>query len=170
MELKDIVAISGVSGLHSITGRTKNGLIVETIGSGRKFATSFHDKVSVLEDISIYSLEGDLHLSEVLLKLHAATEVPAKDDLKKVRQFLIEAIQLDSERVYDSDLKKLMTWYYLIKDSLDWEKLANKEENTAQATVDETTEPPQEATPAQEEKPKKAPRKTAKKAKSEDAE
>ena len=41
MELKDVVAISGMSGLHHVTGRSKNGLIVETIGTGRKFATGF---------------------------------------------------------------------------------------------------------------------------------
>lgn len=175
MELKDIVAISGVSGLHQITGRSKNGLIVETIGSGRKFATSFHDKVSVLEDISIYTLEGDMHLSEVFLKLKAAAELPAKEELKKVRQFLIEAVQLDSERVYDSDLKKLITWFYMLKDSLDWEKLANRGTEAEAAPAEEVKEEvvaeevKEEA--ATEEKPKKAPRKTAaKKAKAKDAE
>ena len=166
MELKDVVAISGMSGLHHVTGRSKNGLIVETIGSGRKFATGFHDKVSVLEDISIYTLEGDMHLSDVFLKLNNSNNLPeAKDDIKKIRTFLIECIQLDSERVYDSDIKKLMNWFHALKSVLDFNTLGKKEE---EATVVETTEAIEEVKEiveevvveeVVEEKPKKTPAK-----------
>ena len=124
MELKDVVAIAGQSGLHKIVGKTKNGLIVETIGTGRRFATGFQDKVSVLEDISIYTVDEDMRLNKVLIKLKASSEVPAaKDDMQKVRQFLIETIQLDSERVYDNDIKKLLNWFHILKDVLDFSKL-----------------------------------------------
>ncbi len=158
MELKDIVAIAGQGGLHKIVGRSKNGLIVETIGTGRRFSTGFQDKVSVLDDISIYTLEEDLRLNKVLIKLKEIGEVPtAKDDIKKVREFLIGAINLDSERVYDNDIKKLMNWFHLLKDVLDFAKLAEPEEGEAEisAASDE------EAT-AEEAKPKKvAAKKTA---------
>lgn len=156
MELKDVVAIAGQSGLHKIVGKTKNGLIVETIGTGRRFATGFQDKVSVLEDISIYTVDEDMRLNKVLIKLKASSEVPAaKDDMKKVRQFLIDTIQLDSERVYDNDIKKLMNWFHVLKDVLDFSKLedsveepsaenieagaedATKSENTLETTSDE---------------------------------
>lgn len=159
MELKDVVAISGMSGLHHVTGRSKNGLIVETIGTGRKFATGFHDKVSVLEDISIYTLEGDMHLSDVFIKLNDAKNCPdAKEDLKKVRAFLIECIQLDSERVYDSDIKKLMNWFHALKNVLDFSKLGKQEEvaeTTSEPTQEVIAEPVEEVT----EKPKKTPAK-----------
>jgi hypothetical protein len=125
MELKDIVAISGKRGLHKVIGRSKNGIIVETIGSGLRFSTGYQDKVSVLADISMYTLDGDLRLSDVFLKLKAANNVPdAKADIKVVRNFLIDTIQLDSERVYDSDIKKLITWYNLLKDVLNFDALA----------------------------------------------
>lgn len=157
MELKDIVAVSGQGGLHKIIGRTKNGLILETIGASKKFATGFQDRVSILEDISMYTLTGDMKLSEVLFKAHTAESVPtAKDDAKTQRKFLVDLIQLDSERVYDSDIKKFFTWYSSLKDVLDFSKLMNEEkteaiENTSDAEVD-----------AKEEKPKKvAAKKTA---------
>ncbi|MBC7382631.1 MAG: DUF5606 domain-containing protein [Bacteroidia bacterium] len=138
MELKDIVAIAGQSGLHKIVGRTKNGLIVETIGSGRRFATSFQDKVSVLEDISIYTVEEDMRLNKVLLKLQASNDVPsAKADMKTVRKFLIETIELDSERVYDNDIKKLMSWFHALKDVLDFSKLEEPEEDEEIVATDE---------------------------------
>jgi hypothetical protein len=154
MELKDIVAIAGQSGLHKIVGRSKNGLIVETIGTGRRFATSFQDKVSVLDDISIYTLEEDLRLNKVLIKLKESENVPAaKDDLKSIRKFLVETINLDSERVYDNDIKKLMTWFHILKDTLDFAKLAESDEVTetsAEANSEATTD-----VSSEEAKPKK---------------
>ncbi|NDC30860.1 MAG: hypothetical protein EBZ58_08005 [Bacteroidetes bacterium] len=165
MELKDIVAVSGQGGLHKIIGRTKNGLILETIGTGKRFATSYQDKVSVLEDISMYAQEGDLHLAQVLVKINAKGNVPTpKDDAKAQRQYLIETIDLDSERVYDSDIKKLINWYAALKDVLDFAKLA--EEKTEETAVDENKEE-ENVEAAVEEKPKKttakkaAPKKTA---------
>ncbi|MDP1726308.1 MAG: DUF5606 domain-containing protein [Bacteroidota bacterium] len=141
MELKDVVAIAGQSGLHKIVGRTKNGLIVETIGTGRRFATGFQDKVSVLEDISIYTVDEDMRLNKVLLKLKASAEVPApKDDMKKVRQFLIETIQLDSERVYDNDIKKLMNWFHILKDVLDFSKLEEPAEEQVAENIEATAD------------------------------
>lgn len=163
MELKDIVAIAGQSGLHKIVGRSKNGLIVETIGTGRRFSTSFQDKVSVLEDISIYTLEEDLRLNKVLLKLKEVGEVPtAKEDMKKLREFLIGAINLDSERVYDNDIKKLLNWFHWLKDVLDFSKL-NETEEGKEATAETAEATDVAAEPVAEEvKPKKvAAKKTA---------
>lgn len=151
MELKDIVAVSGQGGLHKIIGRTKNGLILETIGAGKKFATGYQDRVSILEDISMYTLSGDMKLSEVLFKAHTATGVPtAKDDAKTQRKFLVDLIQLDSERVYDSDIKKFFTWFNALKDVLDFSKLMDEEKTEA---VENSSEVEVEA---KEEKPKKA--------------
>lgn len=159
MELKDIVAVSGQTGLHKIIGRTKNGLILETIGTGKRFATSYQDKVSVLEDISMYTQEGDLHLAQVLVKINAKGNVPTpKDDAKAQRQYLIETIDLDSERVYDSDIKKLINWYAALKDVLDFAKLA--EEKTEEAAVEENKEE-EKVEAVVEEKPKKAAAKKA---------
>lgn len=167
MELKDIVAVSGQTGLHKIIGRTKNGLILETIGTGKRFATSFQDKVSVLEDISMYTQEGDLHLAQVLVKINAKGNVPTpKEDAKAQRQYLIETIDLDSERVYDSDIKKLINWYAALKDVLDFVKLA--EEKTEESVVEEN-QVEEKLETAVDEKPKKAaakkaaPKKTASK-------
>lgn len=145
MELKDIVAIAGQSGLHKVVGRSKNGLIVETIGSGRRFSTSFQDKVSVLEDISVYTTGEDMKLSHVFIALKANESTPdSKTDLKELRKFLIGAIQLDSDRVYDNDIKKLFNWYHLLKDVLNFETLGKEEEtadeNAPAAEVEEVKE------------------------------
>jgi hypothetical protein len=158
MELKDVVAIAGQSGLHKIVGRSKNGLIVETIGNGRRFSTSFQDKVSVLEDISIYTLEEDMRLHLVLLKLKENGNAPAaKDDMKMIRSFLIELINLDSERVYDNDIKKLLNWFHTLKDVLDFDKLKSASEALDADVAAENDSPETNAeAPIEEAKPKKA--------------
>jgi len=154
MKLAEIVAISGISGLHKIIGRTKTGLILESLNETKKrFPTSIQDKVSVLEDISMYTEEGDMRLAEVFVKLHTAGNVPtAKDDAKAQRKFLVDTIKLDSERVYDSDIKKLLTWYHLAKDLVNMATLLDEETATEEAAATE------------EEAPKKTAKKASKKA------
>jgi hypothetical protein len=155
MELKDIVSIAGVSGLHKIIGRSKNGLILETIGTSKRFPTGIQDKVSVLEDISMYTMDGDVKLNKVLVTLNSelknGTAVPTgKDEPKKQREFLSNAIKIDNERVYDSDIKKLLTWFHLLKDVLNFETLLNEEtQNDAEATNES-----KEAVTTEVEKPK----------------
>lgn len=159
MDLKEIVAIGGISGLHKIIGRSKNGLILETLAEPKKrFATGMHDKVSVLEDISMYTEEGDMPLAEVFVKLNGAGTPPAsKDDTKTQRAFVNTAIKLDNERVYDSDIKKLITWFNLLKDQLDFSKLLAEEESAAEEKPKKASKKAaaEEETTA-EEKPKKA--------------
>lgn len=140
MNLKEIVAISGVSGLHKIIGRTKTGLILESLNETKKrFPTSIQDKVSVLEDISMYTEDGDMRLAEVFVKLNEKGGVPtAKDDAKTQRNFLVDVIKLDSERVYDSDIKKLLTWYNALKELVDFNTLLAEDDATEDVT--ETTE------------------------------
>lgn len=158
MTLKEIVAISGIGGLHKIIGRTKSGLILESLSESKKrFATGIHDKVSVLEDISMYTTEGDLPLAEVLVKINEQKNIPtAKDDVKLIRKFLVDSIQLDSERVYDSDIKKLLTWYNTLKNLVDFNTLT-AEDDVAETTTAQTDE----VKPESEEKAKKAAKKTA---------
>lgn len=161
MKLKEIVAISGISGLHKIIGRTKNGLILETLDTKKRFPTSIQDKVSVLEDISMYTEDGDLALAEVFVKLNEKGKVPtAKDDAKTQRKYLVDTIKLDSERVYDSDIKKLLNWFHALKDVLDFSTLLETEEAETKAP---------EAPVAEEAAPKKAAKKAAKKAVAEES-
>ena len=70
MELKDVVSIGGKPGLHQVVGRRTNGLIVESIDERKKRTpTSLTQKVSILEDISIYTYESDVKLRDVFKSL-----------------------------------------------------------------------------------------------------
>lgn len=131
MNLKEIVSIAGVSGLNKIIGRTKTGLILESMNEPKKrFATGIQDKVSVLDDISMYTVDGDMRLAEVLVKLNERGDVPSpKEEVGTLRKFLVETINLDSERVYDSDIKKLINWFHVLKQILDFSTLLTDTED-----------------------------------------
>lgn len=149
-DLKDIVSISGQPGLHLIIGKRANGLIVETLdASKRRFPTSLTQKVSILEDISIYTYEGDIKLIEVFRNLHQLVnngfELVGKNNSNdEVKAFFRKVVpEYDEEKVYVSDMLKVSLWYQILKDAISFDA-APSEEN--QPTAEETTAP--EATEA----------------------
>ncbi len=116
MQPKDILAISGKPGLYKVLNTTQRAIVVESMREGKRSAVPSSARVSSFEDISIFTYDEDLPLSEVLNTLHAhlkGGEAPnAKAPHDELRAFVTEVVpDLDQERVYHSDLKKLCTWY-----------------------------------------------------------
>lgn len=145
MELKDIVAVAGMGGLHQIVGQRPSGLILETIDEQkRRFPTTLTQKVSILEDIAMFTIEGEVRLGEVFVNINAkeaeGLEIPAKNADNNALKAFMEAVlpTYDKERVYVSDIKKLVSWYTILKGHLDFEALKNKgtEEEGGEAKAD----------------------------------
>jgi hypothetical protein len=119
MDLSGIISIAGKSGLFKMVGQMKNGIIVESLLDGKRFPAYATNKVSALEDISIYGYSEDVPLGEVYDKLYALEEgkpsLSTKASVNEMRARLREAFEdFDEERVYSSDLKKLFAWYNLL--------------------------------------------------------
>lgn len=116
MEPKDILAISGKPGLYKVLNTTHRNIVVEPLGEGKRTAVPSTARVSSFEDISIFTYEEDLPLAGVLNAMHAHLKGDKAPDVKaphaEIRAFVTEIVpDLDQERVYHSDLKKLCTWY-----------------------------------------------------------
>jgi hypothetical protein len=120
MDLSKILAISGKPGLYKMISQTKSGFIVESLADGKRFPVFAHERVSSLEEISIFTTtEDDLPLKKVFRKIHTKTEgKPAPDPSsgnETVKKFFLEAIpEYDPERVYVSDMKKALAWYNIL--------------------------------------------------------
>ena len=118
MNLKSIISITGKPGLYSVVSQTKNGLIVESVGEGKRLPVYASDKVSALEDISIYTTTEDMPLAEVYNKVFEFTKgkeaVDHKAKPEELRTYLAGIVDFDQERVYNSDLKKLFQWFNLL--------------------------------------------------------
>lgn len=116
MEPKDILAISGKPGLYKVLNTTHRNIVVEPLGEGKRTAVPASARVSSFEDISIFTYEEDLPLAGVLNAIYAhlkgAKAPDAKTPHSELREFVTSVLpDLDQERVYHSDLKKLCTWY-----------------------------------------------------------
>jgi hypothetical protein len=135
MNLKSIISITGKPGLYSVVSQTKNGLIVESVGEGKRLPVYASDKVSALEDISIYTMKEDMPLAEVYTKVFEATKgkeaIDHKAKPEELRAYLGKIIDFDEERVYNSDLKKLFQWFNLLVKA-DLLKPEEKEEKKAE--------------------------------------
>ena len=121
MQPKDILAISGKPGLYKVLNTTQRAIVVESIREGKRSAVPSSARVSSFEDISIFTYDEDLPLAGVLNSIHAhlkGGDAPtSKESHEALRTFVTEVVpDLDQERVYHSDLKKLCTWYNELND------------------------------------------------------
>lgn len=124
MSLKGIISIAGMPGLFKVLAQSKSGFIVESLGDKKRMPVSSSQRISMLEDISVFTMADDLPLTEVMLKMKDAASsnppVDAKSDPNKLREYFRTIVaDFDSERVYPSDIKKIITWFHLVKDIVD---------------------------------------------------
>lgn len=119
MNLKEIMAIAGKPGLYKMIAQAKNGIVVESIIDQKRLQAFTHDKISTLEEISIFTESGDMPLREVLRTIYEKLDgKPApenKDDNNKIKQFFADMLPVyDKERVYVSHMQKIISWYNLL--------------------------------------------------------
>lgn len=116
MEFKDIVAISGKSGLFRVVSNTRSGVIVESLTDGKRFPAFLHDRISSLDEISVFTQSEDRPLKAIMKAIREKTgggpALDAKSDNASLKKFFAEVVpDYDAERVYVSDIKKIISWY-----------------------------------------------------------
>ena len=141
MDLNGIISIAGYPGLYKVVGQSKNGVIVESLIDKKRMPAYSTYKISALNDISIFTTDEDLPLSDVIKKIadkesKGAIALDSKATFDEVKIYLLSVLpNLDQERVHFSDMKKLITWYNMLqKNDLLKEKAA---ENTDAESKDE---------------------------------
>lgn len=142
--LREIISITGRPGLYKLLSRGKGSLIVEEIGTGNRMPIHARDRVVSLGDISMYTESGDTPLGEILDKVYAGMEGKAIDVKalaadKKLKDTFGKMVEdFDRDRVHDSDIKKLFTWYNLLTAN-GFTEFADKEEEEAKEEEKEET-------------------------------
>ncbi|MFQ3575060.1 MAG: DUF5606 domain-containing protein [Cytophagales bacterium] len=169
MNLKEIASVSGKSGLFKILKPTRNGVILETIDSQKtKHVAGASSKVSILSEISIYTTgkEGNKPLEQVMLSLHKKSNGKLSLDPKTASNEEMKALMLeilpdyDAEKVYVSDIKKLISWYLILvsccpelfKEEEKKEVLAENKEDAKETDSVEASSKPTKAKVAKEPK------------------
>ena len=159
MDLSKVVAISGKPGLFLVTTNGGGKLIVESLIDGKRIPAFANDKISSLEEISIFTTGEDKPLKEVFMSIHEKIGDKLDFDPKKAspvelrEKFLLVLPDYDEDAVYQSDMKKVFQWYQLLNDKgiLDF-------------TVEKKEETKAEEAPAEKKSVKKETKKAAPKA------
>ena len=113
--LKTILSISGKPGLYKLVSHGKNMLIVESLTDNKRVPAYAKDKVISLGDIAIYTDETEVPLHEVLTSVKNKEEGKTASLTDQLRAYFAEVLpSYDRERVYPSDIKKLLSWYNIL--------------------------------------------------------
>jgi hypothetical protein len=116
MDLKEIMSVSGQSGLFRFISQGRNGIIVESFSDKKRSFINASSKVSSLEDIAIFTSEEEVPLKQVFKSIfeheNGGPAPDPKSSPEELKAFLEKILPTyDHERVYVSDIKKLLTWY-----------------------------------------------------------
>jgi len=136
MNFGEIAAVAGKGGLFKVLKPSKAGVILESLdGKKTKLVVGADARVSILSEISIYThtQEGSTPLIDVMRKIHEEfdgdTGLTKNSDAEELKSFLKHILpDYDEDRVYVSDIKKLITWYNLLAE-IDPDSFMKDEEN-----------------------------------------
>ena len=137
MDLSKIIAISGRPGLYKHIAQSKNSVVVESLENKKRSSAFITEQISSLNDISVFTTGDDIKLEDVFKKIYDYTEakkaISHNAKPEELKHFFKEAVpEYDEDRVYVSDIKKMIKWYNILIDaeilSFDEEKKDEKEE------------------------------------------
>jgi len=145
MGLEKILSISGKPGLYELSAQTRGGFIAKSIIDQKKIAVNVRHNVSLLSEIAIYTYTEEVPLGTIFQKMFDKEDgkeaISAKASKKELETYFSEVLpDYDAERVYQSDIKKVIQWYNLLisngftefsveeKDKAASEEKANSEE------------------------------------------
>jgi len=143
MKIEKIIAISGKPGLYEIKSQTKGGVIVESLQDKKRFPVNSLHNISTLSDIAIYTYDEEVPLKKVLLNIFKKEDGKKTIDHKSGKQELLAYFSevlpdYDDERVYASNIKKVIQWYNALIDSgFDFSSIEEEEEEEEKLNEDE---------------------------------
>lgn len=138
MSVERILAISGKPGLYALKLQTRTGFVAESLIDGKKITVGLRSNVSLLSEISVYTYDGEIRLSEVFRRIAEKEDngaaISHKEDNGKLTAYFREVLpEFDEDRVYASDIKKILNWYNMLQAK----GLVSKEEVAEEAPAEE---------------------------------
>ncbi len=120
MSVEKILAISGKPGLYALKLQTRTGFVAESLIDGKKITVGLRSNVSLLSEISVYTYDGEVRLSEVFASIAEKEDDGAAISHKEGNATLVAYFrevmpEFDEDRVYASDIKKILNWYNMLQ-------------------------------------------------------
>lgn len=141
MTISELLVITGLSGLHLMEAKRENGLIVRGLsGDKKRFASSRKHMFTPLDNITIYTDQEGLPIVDVFRRMRdSSTAIPAGGDGKALRDYFTEIVpEHDVERVYSSDIKKVLLWFTQLMDADLLRLLDEDQEKVSSTDLEET--------------------------------
>ncbi|TDS16990.1 hypothetical protein DFQ03_1480 [Maribacter caenipelagi] len=123
MRLEKILSVAGKPGLYKLITQTRTGFVAESLLDGKRITVSLRSSVSVLSEIAIYTLEEEVPLRDVFKKIQekengGKTSIGHKEEKIKLEEYFFEVLpDYDEDRVYVSDIKKVIQWYNILTEN-----------------------------------------------------
>ena len=142
--LKGILSIAGHGGLFKLVAEAKNNIIVESLSTKKRMPAYSSSKISSLEDIAIFADSGDIPLKDIFKNIHELEDGGASIDPKSsnndLKAYFAKVLpDYDRERVYVSDMKKVVMWYNELHNN-DMVVFEEEETETTEDTADSGAE------------------------------
>ncbi len=135
MNLEKILAISGKPGLYELKAQTRSGFLAESLIDGKKLSVGMRHNVSVLNEIAIYTYAEEVPLKDIFNtikeKENGGEAISHKVSKNELESYFSEVLpEYDEDRVYASDMKKVIQWYNLLQKRglLDFDAVTTSEE------------------------------------------
>lgn len=136
MEYSKIIAITGKTGLYEAISQTKNGFVVESLADKKRFPIATTNNVSLIENIAIFTYEEEIPILDVFKSIYEKEEgkktLSHKESGYKLTTYFSEVLpNFDEDKVYVSNIKKVIQWYnILVEAGLDFSIISSEEEAT----------------------------------------
>lgn len=119
MELDKVLSISGKPGLYELKAQTRGGFVAESMLDGKKISVNIRHNVSLLSEIAVYTYTDEVPLRDIFQKIfekeNGGEAVSHKESKEKLEAYFAEVLpEYDVDRVYISDIKKILQWYNLL--------------------------------------------------------
>lgn len=143
MALDKILSIGGKPGLFKLLTQTRSGFVGESLLDGKRVTVGMRSNVSVLSEIAIYTLEEEVPLREVFQKMKdkeggKKTAISHKAEKIQLEEYFFEVLpNYDEDRVYASDIKKIIQWYNILLDNKITDFSESDDEDAASASDEE---------------------------------
>jgi hypothetical protein len=147
IDLTGIISISGQPGLYKIVAQSKNGIIVEGLSDKKRLNVYASTKVSTLSDISMFTTGDDKPLEEIITSIYekekGGAAIDSKADDKEIEKYFATILpEYDKDRVYVSNMRKLINWYNALQASGNLKEKEEKKEGEEKSISLKTDEKP----------------------------
>lgn len=135
MQFREIISVPGMGGLFKVVANNRSGFIVESLADSKRTIINSSQKIMTLNDVAVYTESGEVPLKEIFKKIQSSVgnklDVDVKGEPKKLRDYFKQLVpDFEEDRVYTSDIKKMLTWFELLAPNIDFSAEEKEEDKS----------------------------------------